>query len=330
MKASRKITQKNRKELPLFCFLMWLFVSPCFAQPQGTPTSQQPQQAPPPTNNTTPSSTSVDVGGTLNGSIYTKKFPGANLPLPKGWRAQDGASRQQSAEAAAKTPEDSTDKQSSSQAVEARTPFTYGAEMDFNSRYVWRGLLLGNGPVAQPSAWISAYGFTFIGWGNVALTSRSGGAGLNTGGAGLNTGGAGMNMGGAGLNMDGAGLNMGGLILKYERDWRKLRMEIARDGYTGQQSPGIVAGRMGQQSPGIGAGTGQQSPGIGAGTGQQSSGIVAGSEARSTMEGALKLSYPAGPLRIFTTHAFDVLAYRGSYFGEAGVEYERHVKKNFE
>jgi outer membrane scaffolding protein for murein synthesis (MipA/OmpV family) len=48
------------------------------------------------------------------------------------------------------------------------------------------------------------------------------------------------------------------------------------------------------------------------------------------MEGSLKLSYPAGPLRIFTTHSFDVLAYRGSYFGEAGVEYEKQVAKSIE
>ena len=48
------------------------------------------------------------------------------------------------------------------------------------------------------------------------------------------------------------------------------------------------------------------------------------------MEGSLKLSYPIGPLRIFTTHAVDVLAYRGSYFGEAGLEYERQVTKNTE
>ena len=48
------------------------------------------------------------------------------------------------------------------------------------------------------------------------------------------------------------------------------------------------------------------------------------------MESSLKLSYPAGPLRIFTTHAFDVLAYRGAYFGEAGLEYARQVTKNTE
>jgi hypothetical protein len=125
---------------------------------------------------------------------------------------------------------------------------------------------------------------------------QMGGAGPQMGGAGPQMGGAGLQMGGAGLQMGGAGLNTGGLMLTYERDWEKLKMETTLDAYTGQQS----------------------------------SGIRTGIEARNTMEGSLKLSYPAGPLRIFTTHAFDVLAYRGSYFGEAGLEYERKVTKSIE
>src|SRR5262249_31406573 len=78
----------------------------------------------------------------------------------------------------------------------------------------------------------------------------------------------------------------------YEHDWEKLKIEAALDAYQGQRLSDI--------------------------------------EFRNTMEGSLKLSYPAGPLRIFTTHAFDFLAYRGSYFGEAGLEYERQVTKNSE
>ena len=68
-------------------------------------------------------------------------------------------------EAGAETPAQLTDKEST---------FTYGAEMDFNSRYVWRGLLLDDGPVGQPSAWISAFGFTLTAWSNVAMTDASG------------------------------------------------------------------------------------------------------------------------------------------------------------
>jgi len=82
------------------------------------------------------------------------------------------------------------------------------------------------------------------------------------------------------------------LILTYDRDWKKLKIEAALDAYFGRQSSDI--------------------------------------ESRNTMEGSLGLSYPAGPLSLFTTHAFDVLAYRGSYFGEAGLEYERQVTKDTE
>src|SRR5215510_2445673 len=244
--------------------------SPSFAQSQGRPTGQQTQQAPPPTTNLTPSGIRVDVGGALNGAIFTKKFPDFTnkFPvftpaIPQRWRAQDVASRQRPAEAGAETPAQSTDKQSDSEASGASATFTYGAEMDFKSGYVWRGLLL-DGPVVQPSSWISAFGFTLSAWSNVALTSAS----------------------------EGAGLNSGGLILTYERDWEKLRIEAGLDAYMGRQSSDI--------------------------------------ESRNTMEGLLGLSYPVGPFRIFTTHAFDVLAYRGSYFGEAGLEYERQVTKSAE
>jgi hypothetical protein len=245
-------------------------ISPSFAQSQGAPTGQQTQQAPPPTTNLTPSSIRVDVGGAINGSIYTNKFPNFTNKFPsftpappQGWRAQDVASRQRFEEAGAETLAQSTDKQSVSQASASPATFTYGAETDFNSGYVWRGLLL-DGPVEQPSAWISAFGFTFTAWSNVSLTSAYGGAGLNS----------------------------GGLTLAYDRDWEKLRIEAALDTYMGRQASDI--------------------------------------ESRNTMEGSLRLSYPVGPLRIFTTHAFDILAYRGSYIGDAGLEYERQVTKNTE
>jgi len=150
------------------------------------------------------------------------------------------------------------------QLPEKQSTFIYGAEMDFNSGYVWRGLLLEEGRVGQPSAWISAFGFTLTAYSNVAMTSASGGAGLKA----------------------------TGLTLTYDREWKKFKIEAALDGYMGRQSSDF--------------------------------------EARNTMEGSLKLSYPVGPLRIFTTHAFDVLAYRGSYFGDAGLEYVRPVTKNTE
>jgi hypothetical protein len=226
MKTPRRINKKYQKELLTLCLIALFSVPTSFAQSQGTPTGQQTQQAPPPITNST----------------------------PHGIRAEAGA----------ETPAQPTDKPSSDQALEARGTFTYGAEMDFNSRNVWRGLLLEEGPVMQPSAWISAFGFTLTAYSNVAMTSASGGAGLKA----------------------------TGLTLTYDRDWEKLKLEAALDAYMGRQSSDI--------------------------------------EAQNTMEGSLKLSYPAGPLRIFTTHAFDVLAYRGSYFGEAGLEYERQVTNNTE
>jgi hypothetical protein len=183
--------------------------------------------------------------GTPTGQQTQQAPPPTTTSTPSGIRAEAGA----------ETPAQLTDKEST---------FTYGAEMDFNSSYVWRGILLHDGRVWQPSAWISASRFTLTAWSNVAMTNRSGGGGLQS----------------------------GGLTLTYDRDWKKLKIESALDAYTGQQAPDI--------------------------------------EARNTMEGSLKLSYPAGPLRIFTTHSFDVLAYRGSYFGEAGLEYERQITKSAE
>jgi hypothetical protein len=238
-------------------------ISPSFAQAQGAPTGQQTQQAPPPITKTTTSSARVDVGGAINGAINTNKFSSFTLAPPQEWQAQDVASRQRFAEAVTESPAQSTDKQSVSEASVPSATFTYGVETDFNSGYVWRGLLL-DGPVEQPSAWISAFGFTFTAWSNISLTSAYGGAGLNA----------------------------GSLTLTYERDWEKLRIEAALDANIGRQSSDI--------------------------------------ESRNTMEGSLGMSYPVGPLRVFTTHAFDVLAYRGSYFGEAGLGYERQITKNTE
>ena len=174
--------------------------------------------------------------GTLTGEQTQQAPPPTITSTPSSIRVEAGA----------ETPAQLTDKEST---------FTYGAEIDFNSRYVWRGLLLDDGPVWQPSAWISAFGFTLTAWSNVAMTDASGVAGLNS----------------------------SGLTMTYNRDWEKLRLEAVLDAYTGQQAPDI--------------------------------------EAQNTMESSLKLSYPVGPLRIFTTHAFDVLAYRGLLLwrGWAGV-----------
>jgi len=52
---------------------------------------------------------------------------------------------------------------------EAEPVFTAGVEADFNSRYVWHGIAYSDGPVFQPSAWVSAYGLTFSPWANFVL-----------------------------------------------------------------------------------------------------------------------------------------------------------------
>ncbi len=47
---------------------------------------------------------------------------------------------------------------------------SFGVEDDFNALYAWRGLALSNGPVMQPSAWVSAFGTTLELWTSMYLT----------------------------------------------------------------------------------------------------------------------------------------------------------------
>jgi hypothetical protein len=49
-----------------------------------------------------------------------------------------------------------------------------------------------------------------------------------------------------------------------------------------------------------------------------------------SIEGWLYLSYDAGPFRLFSNHSLDFLAYRGAYYGEAGIESERRVSERVE
>ena len=136
---------------------------------------------------------------------------------------------------------------------------SFGTETDLSSEYVWRGMVLGNRPVVQPSIWISARRFTLIASRNLTPASTP----------------------------ESLPLHATDLTLTYGRDWKNLRIEPAIEAYL--------------------------------------NGRLAGIHDPNTMEGQLKLSYPAGPLRLFTIHSFDVLAYKGSYFGEAGAGYERRV-----
>ena len=58
------------------------------------------------------------------------------------------------------------------------TELSFGAELDGNSRYVWRGLA-SESPVLQPSAWVSLAGFTLTPWANFALREDDAPAGFN-------------------------------------------------------------------------------------------------------------------------------------------------------
>jgi hypothetical protein len=49
-----------------------------------------------------------------------------------------------------------------------------------------------------------------------------------------------------------------------------------------------------------------------------------------SIEGWLYLSYHAGPFRLFANHSVDVLAYKGAYFGEAGIAFDRRVSQRVE
>jgi hypothetical protein len=49
-----------------------------------------------------------------------------------------------------------------------------------------------------------------------------------------------------------------------------------------------------------------------------------------SIQGWLYLSYHVGPFSLFTNHSVDLLTYRGAYYGEAGIESERHVSPSVE
>jgi len=52
------------------------------------------------------------------------------------------------------------------------TSLSYGAEADVNARYVWHGITYSEGPVLQPSVWLTKDGFSATVWGNLALTDE--------------------------------------------------------------------------------------------------------------------------------------------------------------
>jgi hypothetical protein len=57
-------------------------------------------------------------------------------------------------------------------------PIEVGVELTGQTRYVWRGLRLSRGPVAQPTVWLSFAGWTISPWANITLGNKVDGWGL--------------------------------------------------------------------------------------------------------------------------------------------------------
>ncbi len=53
-------------------------------------------------------------------------------------------------------------------------------------------------------------------------------------------------------------------------------------------------------------------------------------QSSTSVEASIRVSYPVGPLRLFTSHSVDVFDYRGAYFAKAGVSYGRKISKRSE
>jgi hypothetical protein len=87
----------------------------------------------------------------------------------------------------------------------------YGAEADFNSRYLWRGLALSRGAVFQPSVWASKNNWTLDLWANVDLGRHEGRGRFN--------------------EVD--------VNVAYEHEWGKLTVEPSFLLYTYYHQPGV-------------------------------------------------------------------------------------------
>jgi len=137
---------------------------------------------------------------------------------------------------------------------------SFGTELGGNLRYVWRGLALSDGPVLQPSAWVSLAGFTLTPWANFAFREGDAPTGFN--------------------ELD--------FTLDYSRDISNLTVNPSFSVYLYPNQ----------------------------------------ADAPPTGELALALSYPVGPVSIFTDHSVDLIATPGAYFGDAGLSFETELIPN--
>jgi len=90
------------------------------------------------------------------------------------------------------------------------TKTTYGAESDFNSRFVWRETVLDKRRVSETEVWLQTHGVDLTLWGNVALSSLS----------------------------DRSQLRSSGVSVSYERDWKKFTLEPSVELFSWQDDPG--------------------------------------------------------------------------------------------
>lgn len=68
---------------------------------------------------------------------------------------------------------------SDDEASEQTSNFTYGSEIDLNSRYLWRGITWSENFVGQPSVWVSYADFTGTVWGNFFFDDADSRVGCN-------------------------------------------------------------------------------------------------------------------------------------------------------
>src|SRR2546427_1343571 len=115
------------------------------------------------------------------------------------------------------SPEYSSERSYSSEHSEDDRRLSLGTETDLSSDYAWRGIVLSNRPVVQPSVWISASGFTLIAARNLARANTPESADLRD------------------LS---AGRHATDLTLTYGRDWKNLRIEPAIEAYFNRRLAG--------------------------------------------------------------------------------------------
>ncbi len=87
--------------------------------------------------------------------------------------------------------------------AEEKSTFGYGAETDFSSAYVWRGIVLDDRPVSENSAWIEGFGLSLTAWGNLTLRATE----------------------------NRPRVRVSGMTLAYSRDWKNLTIEPAVEAY---------------------------------------------------------------------------------------------------